>query len=416
MDTNFKSNFLNTLSERGFLNQCSNYDGLDNLLHNKKIKAYIGFDCTANSLHIGSLIQIFILKYLQDFGHTPVILLGGGTTLIGDPSGKDEARKMLSTEDINNNLLGIKSVLEKFVSFSVNNKAIMLNNIDWLAKFNYLDFLRDYGKEFTINRMLSFDSVKLRLQREQPLTFLEFNYMLLQAVDYLYLHKNYDVQLQMGGSDQWGNIINGVELIRRVSQGEVYGLTTPLLTKSDGTKMGKTANGAVWLSENMFSSWDFYQFFRNVDDLDVIKFLKLFTTLPLSQINDLAKLKDKEINEAKKILAFEITSIVHSQKSALECQNLAINTFENKTLDSNLPTYFVDEAQLNEGIILANYLTSIGLSSSNSNAKKLIQNNGIKVNDDAIADINYKLFKANIKNDCIKISLGKKNHILVKIK
>jgi tyrosyl-tRNA synthetase len=411
----FKSDFLNTLSERGFLNQCSSFENLDNVMLNSKIKAYIGFDCTAKSLHIGSLIQIFILKYLQQFGHTPVILLGGGTTMVGDPTGKDESRKILTLEDINDNLLGIKSVLEKFVSFESENKAIMLNNYDWLSSFNYLDFLRGYGKEFTINRMLAFDSVKTRLQREQPLTFLEFNYMLLQAVDFLHLYKHHNTTLQMGGSDQWGNIINGVELIRRIEQKEVFGLTTPLLTKADGSKMGKTANGAVWLSANMFSPWDFYQYFRNVDDLDVIKFLKLFTYLPLNEIEKLALLKDREINEAKKILAFEITKIVHGEIEAQKSVNLAINTFENKELDANLPTYTIQYSNLSNGVSLVQVLTSLGLFESNSQGKKLIQNNAIKVNDISIVDINFKLSLADVKNDIIKISLSKKNHILLKV-
>ncbi len=412
----FKSDFLNTLQERGFIHQCSSFEVLDELLSQEKVKGYIGFDCTATSLHVGSLIQILLLRYLQKFGHTPVALLGGGTTIIGDPSGRDESRKMLSMEGINTNMLGIKSVLAKFLTFDGENPAQIVNNAEWLCKFNYLEFLRDFGTSFTINRMLAFDSVKLRLERENPMTFLEFNYMLLQAVDFYYLNKSYGVSLQMGGSDQWGNIINGVELVRRISQKEVFALTTPLVTKSDGTKMGKTANGAIWLDEDHLSTWEFYQYFRNVDDLDVIKYLKLFTELPMSHIVELAKLKGKDINEAKKILAFEITKLCHGIKEAELNQNTAINTFEKGNLDDNLPTFFVEESKLSTGISLVGYLVELGLTSSNSEGKKLIQNLGIKINNIPVSDIGYNLSKNNISKNIIKISLGKKKHILVKIK
>ncbi|MDR2008790.1 MAG: tyrosine--tRNA ligase [Alphaproteobacteria bacterium] len=412
----YKSDFLNFINERGFIHQCSNFEELDDRLANSKITAYIGFDATANSLHVGSLIQILLLRHLQKFGHTPIALLGGGTTLIGDPSGRDESRKMLSTTDINNNAMGIRKVLEKFLSFNGTNAAKILNNADWLCKFNYLEFLRDFGTAFTINRMLSFESVKLRLQKENPMTFLEFNYMLLQAVDFYHLHKEKNVVLQMGGSDQWGNIINGVELTRRISQAEVFALTSPLLTKSDGSKMGKTADGAVWLDSEMFSSWDFYQYFRNTDDADVIKFLKLFTELPISEVAVLAKLQGQEINEAKKILAFEITKLVHGEAAALTSQTTAINTFEKGLGDDNLPTFFASEAELESGIPLINFLITLGFTTSNGEGRKLILNGGIKINDVAIADVAYSVAKKDLVNGVIKISMGKKKHVLVKVK
>jgi tyrosyl-tRNA synthetase len=292
----------------------------------------------------------------------------------------------------------------------------MLNNSDWLSSFNYIDFLREFGKEFTVNRMLSFDSVKLRLERENPLTFLEFNYMILQAVDFLHLYKNHGVTLQMGGSDQWGNIINGVELVRRCLHKEVFGLTTHLITKSDGSKMGKTAGGAVWLSEDMFSTWDFYQYFRNVDDFDVIKYLKNFTEVPIADINKLSQLKGKELNEAKKLLAFEITKLCHGESEAIKCQELAINTFEKNTLDDNLPTFYVKEVNLIEGVSLVNSMVSFGLSASNSESRRLIQNSGVKINSQTCSDMNYKITSADFKeNGSVLISLGKKKHILVKI-
>ncbi|MCL2566609.1 MAG: tyrosine--tRNA ligase [Alphaproteobacteria bacterium] len=413
---NFKSDFLNLLNERGFIHQCSNFEELDKKLANSKIKAYIGFDATANSLHVGSLIQILMLRHLQKCGHTPIALLGGGTTLIGDPSGRDESRKMLSIEDINNNALGIRKVFTKFLSFEGSNAAQLLNNADWLCKFNYLEFLRDFGTNFTINRMLSFDSVKLRLQKENPMTFLEFNYMLLQGVDFYYLNKNHDITLQMGGSDQWGNIINGVELTRRMAQKEVFALTSPLLTKSDGSKMGKTAGGAVWLDNDLFSSWDFYQYFRNTDDADVIKFLKLFTEIDMAEIAKLEKLQGQEINEAKKILAFEITKLVHGEESAIANQTTAVNTFEKGVISDSLPTFFVEETQLNGGIPLINLLVSLSFTTSNGEGRKLILNGGIKLNDAAIADIAYQVSKKDLENGIIKISMGKKKHILVKVK
>ncbi len=411
----FKSDFLAFLNERGFLHQCSSYENLDDIMSKEKITAYIGFDCTANSLHVGSLMQILLLKYLQKFGHTPIALLGAGTTMIGDPSGRDESRKMLTVEQINENMLGIKAVLERFISFDGSNAGLLLNNADWLSKFSYLEFLRDFGVHFTVNRMLSFDSVKLRLEKENPMTFLEFNYMLLQAVDYLHLNQNHNVKLQLGGSDQWGNIINGVELIRRKDAKEVFALTTNLLTKSDGSKMGKTASGAVWLTPSMFSVWDFYQYFRNVDDLDVIKYLKIFTEIPMAEIGKLATLQGKELNEAKKLLAFEITKLCHGELEAKSAEELAINTFEKGIVDANLPTFFITSAELNDGLNIVDALIKFGLTASKGETRKLILNAGVKLNDAPVVDSNYSLSKVDIKDDVIKLSLGKKKHILLKI-
>ncbi|MGV3278486.1 tyrosine--tRNA ligase [Rickettsiales bacterium LUAb2] len=419
--SNLKSKLLHELNERGFIYQASNLESLDNLLNTKKIKAYIGFDCTANSLHVGSLLQIMLFKHLQLHGHTPVVLLGGGTSLVGDPSGKDASRKMLTKEDIEFNKQGIKAVLSKFIDFDDNstNSAILLDNASWLTEFNYLDFLRSYGTQFTINRMLTFDSVKLRLEREQPLTFLEFNYMLLQAVDFLYLYKNHDVVLQLGGSDQWGNIINGVELIRRNCSKEAFALTSPLLTTSTGAKMGKSENGAVWLSSDKISTWEYYQFWRNVTDLDVIKFLKLYTFLPLNEINELAKLQGQELNTAKKILAFEATKLCFGEQEALAAANIAITTFEQKSLSEDLPTINLNKQELTKdsGVLLVDFLAINNIVKSKSEARKLIQNKGLRINDIIIEDINILLNEQNVNssNQAIKLSIGKKSHYLIKI-
>lgn len=412
----FKSKFLNILQKKGLIYQCSSFEGLDDILSSgKKVSAYIGFDCTAPSLHVGSLIQILLLRTFQLCGHTPIVLLGGGTTLIGDPSGKDESRRMLTIEQIKTNEEGIKKIFSKFIKFDGDNPALLLNNADWLTKFTYVDFLRTYGTEFTINRMLHFDSVKLRLERESPLTFLEFNYMLLQAVDFLYLNSHHNTYLQMGGSDQWGNIINGVELIRRMNKTEAFALTSPLLTKSDGTKMGKTASGAVWLDEKMFSPWDFYQYFRNVDDDDTIKFLKLFTDLPDKELEELSNLKGQDINQAKKILAFEITKLCHGLEEAKKCSELAINTFEKGTLDKNLPTFYINSEELTSGILLTYILKKVNFATSVSDARRSIEGNAIKINDNSINDVNFKLTQQNMINNSIKISFGKKRHILLSI-
>ncbi|MFL1781302.1 Tyrosine--tRNA ligase [Candidatus Hepatincolaceae symbiont of Richtersius coronifer] len=423
-----KSEFLHNLQERDYLYQCSNLLELDKLMSKQKISAYIGFDCTATSLHIGSLVQIMLLRQLQITGHKAIALLGGGTTLIGDPSGKDESRKILTLEDINKNMEGIKTVLENFIYFSKNNTADpkvslnnkfsyaeILNNAQWLTPLNYLEFLRNYGKEFTINRMLSFDSVKLRLEKQHPLTFLEFNYMLLQAVDFLHLNKTAEVVLQLGGSDQWGNIINGVELIRRLSNKEAFALTTKLVTKSDGTKMGKTAQGAIWLTKDKSTPWELYQYFRNITDEDTTRFLKLFTDLSISEITKLDKLTGKDKNEAKKILAFEVTKICHGLEEADKALILALNTFDNNKLDLNLPTFFIQEEELTKGILLTTLLTKLQILESNSQGKRLIENYGLKVNDSTIKDINFKISKSDLLQGNAKISLGKKQHILLRV-
>lgn len=410
---NFKSDFLAFLNERGLLHQCSSLENLDQHLASGSRRAYIGFDCTASSLHVGSLLPILLLKYLQDFGHQPVILLGGGTTLVGDPSGKDTMRQMLDNNTIADNLTGIQNLILKFLN-QEHNPPIILNNAQWLIQFNYLEFLRDYGTQFTINRMLTFDSVKLRLDRENPLSFLEFNYMLLQAVDFAHLYKTYNVTIQMGGSDQWGNIINGVELIRRKMQASTYALTAPLILKSDGSKMGKSADGAIWMESNLLSPWDFYQYFRNVDDKDVIYYLKIYTTLPINEINKLAQLKGSELNEAKKILAFEVTKICHGLEIANKQQELAHSIFVDKIDDADLPTFKILPSQYtNDEIGLTQILLDIQQINSKSEGRKLIQNKGIKINNIPVDDINYSIKINQLIIDPLKISIGKKKHFWI---
>src|SRR6267143_1264838 len=335
--TTFKSDFLNVLSSRGFVQQISEPDALDALACEKEITAYIGFDCTAPSLHVGNLVAIMLLYWLQQTGHRPIALMGGGTTRVGDPSGKDESRRLLTDEMIAQNLAGIREVFGKFLSFG-DGKAVMANNADWLNDLNYIDFLRDVGRHFSVNRMLSFDSVKLRLERQQELSFLEFNYMILQAYDFIELHKRYGCVLQMGGSDQWGNIVNGIDLGRRLLNAQLYALTTPLITTAAGAKMGKTAAGAVWLNADMVSPYDYWQYWRNTDDGDVTRFLKLFTTLPLAEIARLGALQGQEINEAKKVLATEATALVHGRAAADEAETTARQTFEEGKLAASLPT------------------------------------------------------------------------------
>jgi len=410
---NFKSNFLKKFYERGFYNNCTHPQELDEILSKNKIKAYIGFDCTANSLHAGSLLQIMTLKMLQDEGHTPIILLGGGTTKIGDPSGKDEARKVLSEEQIQENLAGIRQTLEKFISFEGDNAAIIVNNDDWLKDLNYLEFLRDFGKHFTINKMLTFDSVKLRLDREQPLTFLEFNYMILQAYDFYKLNKDIGCDLQIGGSDQWGNIVNGVELARKIGNLEnkktnIFGLTSDLLTTADGKKMGKSANGAIWLDENMLSAFEYFQYFRNIDDRDVGRFLKLFTELSLEEISKLEALQDQEINKAKEILAFEATKICHGEQKA----NSALQKAKEIFLSKNSGAFEEKEIFLNGGKKLAEIIKEIGAAKSNSQGKSLIQGKAVKINDKVIEDINHTISETAEFN----LSVGKKKFFKIIIK
>ncbi|WP_353279491.1 tyrosine--tRNA ligase [Wolbachia endosymbiont (group B) of Xanthorhoe designata] len=412
-----KSEFLNFIQERGYLYQCTNIDRLDQLLsQDNYIIAYIGFDCTAPSLHIGSLIQIMMLRHLQKFGYKPIVLLGGGTTKIGDPSGKDKARSVLPIEDINQNILGIKKTLEKMISFDYGKTgAIIVNNADWLDNIKYIDFLRDIGTHFSVNRMLGFDSVKIRLDREQNLSFLEFNYMLLQAYDFVELNKKYGCCLQIGGSDQWGNIVNGIELGKKLNLPELFGLTTPLLLNAQGKKMGKTESGAVWLDGSMLNSYDYWQYFRDVDDQDVGHFLRLFTDLPIDEIKKLESLKDQEINEAKKVLATEVTRICHGDKEAEVARLTAISAFENQD-SSLLSGYTITREQVTNGILLIDLLHDTGFEPSKGAAKRLIQGNGCKVNDNTINDINYIINSESFKGQpFIKLSAGKKRHIRVMV-
>ncbi|WP_265030664.1 tyrosine--tRNA ligase [Wolbachia endosymbiont (group B) of Athalia cordata] len=410
-----KSEFLNFIQERGYLYQCTNIDRLEQLLsQDNYIIAYIGFDCTAPSLHIGNLIQIMMLRHLQKFGYKPIILLGGGTTKIGDPSGKDKARSVLPIEDINQNILGIKKTLEKMISFDYGKTgAIIVNNADWLDNIKYIDFLRDIGTHFSVNRMLGFDSVKIRLDREQNLSFLEFNYMLLQAYDFVELNKKYGCRLQIGGSDQWGNIVNGIELGKKLNLPELFGLTTPLLLNEQGKKMGKTESGSVWLDGSMLKPYDYWQYFRNVDDQDVGRFLRLFTDLSIDEIKKLESLKDQETNEAKKVLATEVTRICHGDKEAETARLTAISAFENED-SSLLSGYTITREQVANGILLIDLLHDTGFEPSKGAAKRLIQGNGCKVNDNTINDVNYIINSESFKDQSfIKLSAGKKRHIKI---
>tara|TARA_B100001121_G_scaffold304162_1_gene319258 strand:- start:109 stop:1365 length:1257 start_codon:yes stop_codon:yes gene_type:complete len=408
----FKSEFLQTLMERGFIHQTSNDDALDHHLHTENGLGYIGFDLTAKSLHVGSMIQIMLLKWMQVFEHKPIILFGGGTTLIGDPSGKDETRKIIEENDIRQNETGILNVFKRFLNLD-ESKLIIENNVEWLRDLNYISFLRDYGKHFTINRMLTFDSVKLRLDREQPLTFLEFNYMLFQAYDYLELFKRHGCRIQMGGSDQWGNIINGIELIRRTSKNEVFALTTPLITTASGGKMGKTADGAIWLDEDLTNPYDFWQFWRNTDDKDVVRFLKLFTDIPMVEINKLSKLEGEEINEAKKILANELTKNTHGEEVSKKIYNSALETFEKRLISENLPVKVLNSSNFSQGYGLLSVLVEVGFANSNSDARKSIQNGAIRLNDVNIDDPSMTLSSEEINGS--KLSFGKKKHLLLRV-
>jgi len=420
----YSSEFIKEIIARGFIHQATDINNLDKILSkNKNIPAYIGFDCTASSLHVGSLIQIMLLRWFQKTGHKPIILLGGGTTLVGDPSGKDESRKLLNDEVIRNNSLGIKEVFKKFINFNEeNNSAIMVDNAEWLKTLNYINFLRDFGKHFSINRMLTFDSVKLRLDREQTLSFLEFNYMILQAYDFYELNQRYSCLIQMGGSDQWGNIINGIELHRRVSaeknKDSLFGLTSPLITTSSGTKMGKTANGAIWLNSNLCSPWDYWQFWRNTEDKDVIRFLKLFTEISLDEIIKLEKLEGAEINDAKIILANAATTLLHGKDATEKAIETAKNVFENKGGDANLPIIIFSNTQLAEGIpILECLINNNYLASSKGEARRLIRGSGVKLSDITISDENLKINNSYfVKDKKIKLSVGKKKHILIEKK
>ena len=405
-----KNSFISEFKEREYFNQCTNSDELDNLMNNKKINAYIGFDCTAQSLHVGSLLQIMCLRMLQRYGHRPIVLLGGGTTMIGDPSGKEETRKILSTKEINKNITNIKKVFDIFLDKkNIKTKPIFVNNLKWLGKLNYIKFLREIGKHFTINKMLSFDSVKLRLEREQSLSYMEFNYMILQAYDFLELNKKYDCILQIGGSDQWGNIVNGVDLIKRHSSNETFGLTTPLITLASGAKMGKTESGAIWLDKKLLSTYDYWQFWRNVDDNDLTKFLKIFTEISLDEIE---KRKNDNINDLKILLANHATSMLHGEEEAKKCYDQAKKIFSDKSSDDGLPKIKVKKNEM-KNKNLSDLIISAKLETSKSEIKRLIKNNGIKVNnikieeDSPISQINL-----NEKN-YFKLSIGKKKHFKI---
>lgn len=415
--TQFKSEFLKVLNERGYVHQCSNMDELDAHLASGTRSAYIGFDATAPSLHVGSLIPIMLLYWFQQTGHKPVTLMGGGTTKVGDPSGKDKSRQLLNDTAIENNIESIKKTFGQFLTYGDGeNDAVMVNNDDWLQDINYIEFLRDYGKHFSINRMMSFDSVKLRLEREQPLSFLEFNYMILQAYDFVALNRELGVSLQMGGSDQWGNMVNGMELGRRCDGSDLHVLTAPLLTTASGAKMGKTADGAVWINKEMLSPYDYYQFWRNTEDADVGRFLKLFTTLPMDEIAKLETLQGAEINEAKKILAFEATRLCHGDAEAQNAQETAVKTFEQGASTGDLPFIEVSRSALDEGINVITLLRESGLVASNGEAKRLIKGGGARVNDNKIEDAEQTCSSADLNGDgVIKLSAGKKKHALVKI-
>ena len=406
---------LNLFKNRGYFFQCTDEAALSRLLKNKNINFYIGFDCTANSLHVGSLLQIMCLRQLQKLGHTPVVLLGGGTTLIGDPSGKEESRKILSEGEIEKNVKNIKKIFSNFLSNKGKNKVVYVNNKDWLKKLNYIDFLRDYGKHFTINKMLTFDSVKLRLDREQSLSFLEFNYMIFQAYDFMKLYETHKCLLQIGGSDQWGNIINGVELIRRSKFKEAYGLTTPLITTSSGSKMGKTEKGAIWLDKNLLSPFDYWQFWRNTDDRDVVNYLKLFTEISDEKISNLSTLDGSSINDAKVLLANAATEMLHGKKEAEKAYDTAKKTFNEKSFDKNLPTLEIKKNDFIKEVTLKEVLIKIGFASSNSDYKRNLKNLAYKINNSVVKNENAILSSKHINDSIIKISFGKKKHYLIKV-
>jgi tyrosyl-tRNA synthetase len=412
----YKSELLDVLASRGYIHQVSEPEALDALARSSTITAYIGFDCTAPSLHIGSLVPIMMLYWMQQTGHRPIALMGGGTTRVGDPSGKDDSRTILTDQIIAENLRGIRKVFSNFLKFGDGpNDAVMANNADWLNSLNYLDFLRDVGRHFSVNRMLSFDSVKLRLDRQQELSFLEFNYMILQAYDFVELNKRYGCTLQMGGSDQWGNIVNGIDLGRRMLNAHLFALTTPLITTSSGAKMGKTAAGAVWLDADMLSAYDFWQFWRNTEDGDVARFLKLFTVVPLDEIGRLAALKGQEINDAKKVLATEVTALIHGRAAAEEAAETARRTFEEGALAETLPTIEIPRGELTGGLGVLAAFVRAGLVTSNGEARRQIKGGGIRINDAAVTDEKMTLTPSQVTPEgVIKLSLGKKRHVLLK--
>ena len=405
--------FLKEFKDRGFYYQCTNEKELSNLINKKKIKAYIGFDCTAASLHVGSLLQIMCLRLLQKHGHQPIVLLGGGTTRIGDPSGKDKTRKILSEKEIKKNSANIKKILKNFLNTKDKKiRPIFVDNFKWLKKLNYISFLRDIGKHFTINKMLTFDSVKTRLEREQSLSYMEFNYMILQAYDFLELNQKAKCELQIGGSDQWGNIVNGVELIKRHSDREVFGLTTPLITLSSGAKMGKTAEGAIWLDKNFLSAYDYWQFWRNTDDRDVIRFLKFFTEVDLDKIEIL---KNKNINQLKILLANKTTQMLHGKKESMNAEKIAKETFSENSSGSNLPSFKIQKSTLDNKMNIIDLIILSGLENSKSEVRRLISGNAIKINNEIIKDQNFQINQGLLKNSFIKLSIGKKRHLKIEI-
>lgn len=415
--TAFKSEFLHTLSERGFIHQCSDPEGLDKLFCNETVTAYTGYDCTAPSVHVGNLVSMMMLHWLQKTGHRPIALMGGGTTMVGDPSGRDETRQMLTPEKIQSNKQSIREIFSNLLTFGDSgNDAIQVDNADWLLKLRYVDFLRDVGSKFSVNQMLARDAVKLRLDREQPLSFIEFNYMILQAYDYTILNKEYDCRLQMGGSDQWGNILSGIDLCRRMNNTEAFALTTPLITKSDGSKMGKSVDGAVWLRGDMYSPYDYWQFWRNTGDADVGRFLKLYTTMPMDEIKRLEALEGNELNEAKKVLATEATALIHGRAAAEEAAETARKTFEaGQASAANLPTIEVPAAELDAGLGILAAFVKAGLAKSNGEARRSIKGGALKLNDEQVKDDSLSLTAADLNDDgVIKLSMGKKKHVLLK--
>ena len=413
-----KSDFLHILLERGFVHQCSDFPGLDEKALQGGLAAYIGFDCTAPSLHVGSLLPIMLLAWLQRTGGKPLPLMGGGTTRVGDPSGKDESRKLLSIEQINVNKDTIKKIFERFLKFGdAPNDALMLDNADWLADLNYIDFLRDVGRHFSVNRMLTMDSVKMRLDREHELSFIEFNYMCLQAYDFVEVNRRYGALLQMGGSDQWGNIVTGLDLGRRMGSPQLYALTSPLLTTASGAKMGKTAAGAVWLNADMLSPYDYWQYWRNTEDADVIRFLKLFTFLPIDEITRLSRLQGAEINEAKKTLATEATALIHGREAAEKSEETARTTFELGALSLTLPTITLPSSEITAGLGVLNAFVKAGLVTSTGEARRQIKSGGVRINDEVITDERRIITQKDFADAGVaKLSLGKKKHILLHLK
>ena len=409
------NNFITEMKSRGFLNQCTDLERLENLSNKQQITAYIGFDCTASSLHVGSLLQIMILRLMQKNGHRPIVLLGGGTTLIGDPSGKDSTRKILNSKEINKNIINIKKIFKKILDFSnKKTKPIFVDNYKWLSKLKYIEFLRDIGSNFTINKMLTFDSVKLRLDREQSLSYMEFNYMILQAFDFYQLFKKEKCILQIGGSDQWGNIVNGVDLIRRKLKKEAFGLTTPLITLASGAKMGKTEKGAVWLDKKLFSTYDYWQYWRNVDDRDVKRFLNFFTDIPPNKVNEHFE-NENNINNLKILLANETTKILHGKEAAIKAEKTAKTTFETGGIGIDLPEFNLKKEIFNEGVKILDLLCENKIFLSKSDARRAIKSNGLKINNIVLKDENKLVQPNDFKDKILKISFGKKKHFIIKI-